>query len=46
MLVIVYWRDGNGSETIGYVNSDHDGDLNESMSFAQYMFMLVGGVVS
>lgn len=43
---IIYRKDGNGNETIRYVDSDHVSDLDECGSSARYVFTLVSGAVS
>lgn len=43
---IVYRRDSNGSETTGFVDSDHANDLDDRRSLARYEFMLTSGAVS
>lgn len=43
---IVHWRDNNGSETTGFVDSDHAGGLDDRRYLVGYMFTLAGGAIS
>lgn len=43
---IMYQRDGNSGETTGYMYLDHNGDLDDRRSLAEYVLSLAGGAVS